>query len=68
MSLQPEENGNGTPNGLDNETSFSRGGSPSQDEKNGNLPDENGELAVTFQTLSLRPLGNEGISLASGRY
>ena len=48
MSLQPEENGNGTPNGLDNETSFSRGGSPSQDEKNGNLPDENGELAVTF--------------------
>jgi len=46
-NVKPEENGNNSPNGIiDNETnlrqSSSRQASPNQDEKNGNVPEENG--------------------------
>ena len=49
--FQPEENGNNSPNGIiDNETnlrqSSSRQASPNQDEKNGNVPEENGKNFV----------------------
>lgn len=43
---KPEENGNGSPSGMDNDSSFrsvgSRQGSPQQEEKNGNVAEEAG--------------------------
>ena len=50
-NVQVEENGNSSPNGVDNETNLrssgSRQASPSsQDEQNGNVPDDNGKNLV----------------------
>ena len=45
---QVEENGNGSPSGMDNDSSFrsvgSRQGSPQQEEKNGNVTEESGKI------------------------
>jgi len=53
-NIKPEENGNGSPSGMDNDSSFrsvgSRQGSPHQDEKNGNVNEEAG-IAQTASSI-----------------